>query len=81
MGIEEHIKQLEETVKQLTEKVKFMETQYKDRWVSAKELAEIMGCSTNNVYIKIRTGEIYATKKLGAIPRIPMSQFYKEKSK
>jgi hypothetical protein len=77
MCIEDRIEELENKTKQLTDKVQYLETVNQDKWVSAKELSEIMGCSLNNIYIKIRKGEIYATNKLGSMPRIPMSQFYK----
>lgn len=76
MGIEDRILELENTTKILTEKIEYVEKLKHDQWVSAKELSEIMGCSVNNIYIKIRKGEIFATDKLGSIPRIPMSQFY-----
>ncbi len=75
MYLEEQVKQLTEDIKELTEKVKYLESVTNEKWVSAKELAEIMGCSVNNVYIRIRSGEIYATKILGS-PKIPLSQFY-----
>lgn len=73
--IEDQIKELSDKVEELTEKVARLE--HKEKWVSAKELAEIMGVSLNNVYIRIRSGEIYASRKLGS-PRIPLSQFYNE---
>lgn len=67
MTLEERVERLEEQVTN------------KEEWVTPKELSEIMKCSTNNIYIKIRKGDIYATDKLGSILRIPMSQFYNEK--
>lgn len=76
MGIEQRIEELENLTKQLNDKVEYLEEVNHDKWVTAKELSEIMNCSLNNVYIKIRSGEIYATDKLGSIPRIPLSQFY-----
>ena len=78
MYLEERIEKLEEPVKELSDKVEHLESVNHDKWVSAKELSMLMGCSTNNIYIKIRSGEIYATKKLGALPRIPLSQFYEQ---
>lgn len=81
MGIEERIEQLEVMCHELSEKLQQSEARQADRFVSAKELAEIMDCSLNNVYIKIRSGEIFATDKLGSIPRIPMSQFYQNNPK
>lgn len=69
MTLEERIKRLEE------------QATNREEWVTPKELSEIMKCSTNNIYIKIRKGEIYATDKLGSIKRIPMSQFYQNGKK
>ena len=74
MSIEDQIKELTGKVEELTDKVARLERE--EKWVSVKELAEIMGCSTNNIYIRARSGEIYASRKLGS-PRIPLSQFYK----
>lgn len=73
MTIEDQIKELAGKVEELTDKVARLERE--EKWVSVKELAEIMGCSANNIYIRIRSGEIYASRKLGS-PRIPLSQFY-----
>lgn len=80
MGIEERIERLEQLTEQMEDRINYLESKNNDKWVSAKELAQIMGCSVNNVYIKIRAGEIYSTNKLGSIQRIPMSQFYKNES-
>lgn len=81
MSIEERIERLEQLNQELNQKITLLETIQNDRFVSAKELAEIMKCSVNNIYIKIRKGDIYATDKLGTIPRIPMSQFYEKQIK
>lgn len=74
MTIEDQIKELALKVEELTDKVARLERE--EKWVSVKELSEIMGCSANNIYIRVRSGEIYASRKLGS-PRIPLSQFYK----
>lgn len=76
MYIEEQIKALSEEVEQLKEKVSMYEARSSERFVTAEELAEIMQCAPNTIYVKIRSGEIYASRKTGG-PRIPMSQFYK----
>lgn len=76
MGIEQRIEELENLTRYLNDKVEYLESVNNDKWVTAKELSEIMNCSLNNIYIKIRAGEIFATDKLGSIPRIPLSQFY-----
>ena len=78
MHIEDQLEELQETVDQLTEKVAHLEQVNNDKWLSVKELSEIMGVSTNTIYIKIRSGEIYASRKLGS-PKIPISQFYETK--
>lgn len=76
MSTEERMALLEERFNELDKKCRQLELQNNDRWVTPKELSEIMKCSLNNVYIKLRAGEIYSTKKFGSIVRIPMSQFY-----
>ncbi len=78
MHIEDQLEELQKTVDQLTEKVAHLEQVANDKWLSVKELAEVMGVSTNTIYIKIRSGEIYASRKLGS-PKIPISQFYETK--
>ena len=78
MSIEERIERLEMAIATLTEQINATQ---KEQWVTPQELAQIMNCSVNNIYLKIRSGEIYATGKLGAIKRIPMSQFYKNETK
>lgn len=49
MGIEECIEELEKLTKKLSVKISYLENVNNDKWVSAKGLAEIMGCSTNNI--------------------------------
>lgn len=71
----EKIKELEEENKKLAERIDFLETKKSERFVTVKELAEIMSCSTNSVHTKIRDGVIFATRKVGD-QRIPMNQFY-----
>lgn len=77
MYIEEMIKDLYEKVAEIDQRMDSL--QREEKWVSVKELAKIMGISPNTIYIKVRSGEIYASKKFGA-PRIPLSQFYQDKS-
>jgi hypothetical protein len=74
MYLEERVSQLEEQNKMLMLQLERLEKGGLTRFVSVKELAEIMHCSVQNVHRKIRNGEIQATRKLGD-PRIPMSQF------
>ncbi len=79
MNIEDRITDLEIKEQELSRKIQILENLKNDQWVTPKQLSGIMNCSVNNIYIKLRSGEIYGTKKLGAILRIPMSQFYSEK--
>lgn len=81
MFIEERLNLLETQNEELRKKIYELENKQSERFVTAKELSEIMQCSINNVYVKIRSGEIFATDKLGSIPRIPMSQFYENNPK
>ena len=74
MYLEERVSQLEEQNKTFMLQLERLEKGGMTRFVSVKELAEIMGCSVQNVHRKIRNGEIQVTRKLGD-PRIPMSQF------
>lgn len=75
MRIEDRIEKLEKLVDKLSNQISATK---EDKWVTPSELAKTMGCSVNNIYLKIRSGEIYATDKLGTIKRIPMNQFYKD---
>lgn len=74
MYLEERVSTLEEENRALRERIDRLERDRTTRYVTAKELAELMGCSVQNVHKKIRTGDIVVTRKLGD-PRIPMSQF------
>lgn len=71
MGEEEIKKYLSD----LSDRVCRLETSAPEKWVTVKELAKIMSCPENTIYIKIRSGVIKATRQTGEI-RIPMSQFY-----
>lgn len=71
MGEEE----LKKYLSDLSERVTRLETTAPEKWVTVKELSEIMSCPENTIYRKIRSGIIRATRQTGEI-RIPMSQFY-----
>lgn len=71
MGEEE----LKKYLSDLSERVTRLETTAPEKWVTVKELAEIMSCTTNTIYQKIQSGTIQSTRQTGEI-RIPMSQFY-----
>lgn len=77
MYLEEKIEDLYTRIEEVSQRMDSL--QREERWVSVKELAKIMGISPNTIYIRVRSGEIYASKKFGA-PRIPLSQFYQDKS-
>lgn len=75
--IEQKIEDLYSKLDELSRKMESV--QKEEKWVSVKELARIMGISPNTIYLKVRNGDIYASKKFGA-PRIPLSQFYQDKT-
>lgn len=68
MSIEERVETLERRIEEL-EQTTIVE------YVTPKQLAEILQCSTNHIYVKIREGEIKTLHGLGSCLRIPMSQF------
>lgn len=76
MYLEEKVNELYEKIDELNRRVESL--QKEEKWVSVKELARIMGVSVNTIYVKVRSGDIYASKKFGT-PRIPLSQFYQDK--
>lgn len=75
MLLEERMEALEIENQKLREEVDQIKRVGADRFVTVKELAEIMKCSRPTVYRMIKDGKIYASRKTGD-PRIPMSQFY-----
>ena len=77
MHIEDRIETLEKENQILKAKVNELERYGTTRFVTMKELAELMGCTVQNIHRKIKNGEIYATRKLGD-PRIPMCQFLED---
>lgn len=54
MGEEE----LKKYLSDLSERVTRLETTAPEKWVTVKELAEIMSCTTNTIYQKIQSGTI-----------------------
>lgn len=73
----EQIKELQTENKKLAEKIQYVESKKSERFVTVKELAEVMKCTERTVLRKIAEKEIYATRKLGN-PRIPLNQFYEK---
>lgn len=70
------IQEIFKRIESLNDEILQIQAREQERFVTSAELAEIMGCTKKTVCVKIKSGEIYATRKLGD-PRIPMSQFYK----
>lgn len=70
------IKEIFKRMESLNDEIIKIQARSQERFVTSAELAEIMGCTRKTICLKIQSGEIYATRKLGD-PRIPMSQFYK----
>lgn len=77
MYLEERLEALEKENRQLKERVEKMEKYSMTRFATPKEVAELMGCTIQNVHRKIKAGEIIVTRRLGD-PRIPMYQFLEE---
>lgn len=75
MYVEEKIADMEEQIKYLTEKVIQLEMHGANDFVTAEELAKIMKCTKNTIYLKVRGGEIDAVR-IGNRVKIPLSQFY-----
>lgn len=75
MLIEERIEQLEQQNVELKVEVGQLKSIGFDQFLTPKELAELMKCSLPTVHRRLKSGEIYATRKLGD-PKIPISQFY-----
>ena len=75
MYLEERVSRLEEQNKKLMLQLETLEKCGLTRFVSVKELAEIMHCSVHECASEdSKRRRIQATRKLGD-PRIPMSQF------
>lgn len=74
--MQEELQELHKEIAVIKDELARMQARSQERFVSSVELAKIMGCSRNTISNKIKSGEIYATRRAGD-PRIPMSQFYK----
>lgn len=70
------IQEIFKRVESLNDEILKIQAREQERFVTSEELAEIMQCTKQTVHNKLKSGDIYATRKLGD-PRIPMSQFYK----
>lgn len=70
------IQEIFKRVESLNDEILQIQAREQERFVTSEELAEIMQCTKQTVHNKLKSGDIYATRKLGD-PRIPMSQFYK----
>lgn len=76
MYIEQQMEALTKEMQAMKDELAQMKARSQEQFVTPAELAEIMQCTPTTVYTKIRSGDIYATRKTGD-PKIPMSQFYK----
>ncbi|HWT76946.1 MAG TPA: helix-turn-helix domain-containing protein [Mobilitalea sp.] len=72
MNINERITKLEQDNSELRARVDILSRM--EHYVTPAELAKILHCSKNHIYIQIRSGSIQAVT-VGAAIRIPMSQF------
>lgn len=72
MNINERITKLEQDNIELKDRIDMLSRM--EHYVTPAELAKILHCSKNHIYIQIRSGAIQAVS-VGAAIRIPMSQF------
>lgn len=77
MNIEERITKLEHDNIELKARIDMLSKM--EHYVTPAELAKIMNCSKNHIYIQIRSGAIQAVT-VGAAIRIPISQFETNKN-
>ena len=72
MTIEERVSKLEQDNQELKERVDMLSK--REEFATPSELADLLRCSKNHIYIQIRSGAIQAVT-VGTAIRIPMSQF------
>ena len=72
--IEERITYLEEKINELNGIIDTLQGSRNEEWGTPAQVAEMLHCTVNNIYVKVRKGEIFADRSTGR-PRIPMSQF------
>lgn len=72
MTIEERVSKLEQDNQELKERVDMLSR--REEFATPSELADLLRCSKNHIYIQIRSGAIQAVT-VGTAIRIPMSQF------
>ncbi len=72
MNIEERITKLEQDNIELKDRIDMLSRM--EHYVTPTELAKILHCSKNHIYIQIRSGAMQAVS-VGAAIRIPISQF------
>ena len=73
MTIEERVSKLEQDNQELKERVGMLSK--REEFATPSELADLLRCSKNHIYIQIRSGAIQAVT-VGTAIRIPMSQFH-----
>jgi excisionase family DNA binding protein len=74
------IKEIKQMLARIERRVCKLENQNTNEYATPDELADLLKTSPNNIYRKIRSGEIKA-QKLGRSYRIPMNQFRHVKDK
>lgn len=72
MTIEERVSKLEQDNQELKERVGMLSK--REEFATPSELADLLRCSKNHIYIQIRSGAIQAVT-VGTAIRIPISQF------
>ena len=77
MYLEERLDKLEAENAELRQRVESLEKHGADRFLTVTEAAQKLNCSASAIYSKVKSGEIYATRKAGGI-KIPMAQFFEQ---
>jgi excisionase family DNA binding protein len=74
------MREIRQALDRIEQRVRKLESQNSSEYATPNELAVILKTSPNNVYRKVRNGEIKA-QKLGRSYRIPMHQFCQSESR
>ncbi len=72
--LEQRVEALEKENEIIRQELDELRARGTERFVTVKQLAEVMNVSVSQVHRKVKNGEIRSTRKLGDV-RIPMSQF------
>ena len=77
MYIEERVETMEAQIRKLQEQLEELQG-IGEQFLTPKEVAQLMRCSVQTIYLKVQSGDIQADMSTGRA-RIPKSQFYKKK--